>query len=170
VALGLYIADTDLLSAFIKTDHLRYLYSLFAVETIYITSSVWEELARSPSSSLQLAVEDFLAQKQLEVVELTLREMSFSQQLPESLGPGERDTMAYAKFHQGIVLSNESRVAHWCNQIGVKQVRLPTILRQLWQAKILTMAEVRVLIKLLEERDRMRFSSSTLTAIFHHEE
>jgi predicted nucleic acid-binding protein len=170
VSLELYIADTDLLSAFIKTDHLHYLYSLFAVKTIYITTSVWEEITRSPSSSLRLAVEELLAQKRLEVVQVNERERDFSHQLPESLGPGERDTMAYAKFHHGIVLSNESRVAHWCSQIGVKQVRLPTILRQLWRTKILTMAKVSALIKFLEERDRMKFTSSTLTAIFHEEE
>jgi hypothetical protein len=78
--------------------------------------------------------------------------------------------MAYAKFHNGIVLSNESRVAHWCSQIGIQCVRLPAILRRLWQTQILTVEQVRKIIQLLQERDQMRFNNAILTGIFSTEE
>ncbi len=52
--------------------------------------------------------------------------------LPHTLGSGERESMAVAKERDGIILSNESRVAHDCRQNGMSCLRLPDILRALW--------------------------------------
>lgn len=166
----IHIADTDLLSAFIKIDHVNTLITLFNVETIYITPSVLDELNRTPTTFIPRAVKDLLELKILTVVSLSDIEIKFSVNLPNTLASGERQTMAYAKFHGGIVLSNESRVAHWCAQIGVSCVRLPAILRGLWQSQLVTNDDVKHMIHLLEIRDRMVFSPLVLKAIFDTQE
>jgi hypothetical protein len=127
---------------------------------------VLNELNKSPASFLKASVRRYLTSNQLQLVSLTDEEKRFTTNLPGSLGPGELETVAYAKFHAGIVLSNESRVAHWCGQIGIKYIQLPAILRRLWETDILTVDEVKSMILLLQERDRMGFNSTLLAAIF----
>jgi predicted nucleic acid-binding protein len=164
------ISDTDVLSAFIKIEHFDMLLSLFNIETIYITPAVLHELNQSPATLLPLAVQNLITFNRLQVVSLSEGEVGFSDSLPNSLGSGERQTMAYARFHDATVISNESRVAHWCAQFNVNCIRLPSILRLLWQTQLLTIDEVKGVIQLLQERDRMIFSKSSLTAIFDNQE
>ena len=100
------------------------------------------------------------------MVYLTQEEATFRDTLPVTLGAGERESIAIARARGGIVLSNESRVAHHCRTHGVPCVRLPDILRALWVEGIVSQQEVQVIIHDLQVKDRMQFTPSTLHAIF----
>jgi predicted nucleic acid-binding protein len=96
---------------------------------------------------------------------LTPDEVTFRDTLPLALGAGERECVAIAKDRSGVVLSNESRVAHCCRQYGIACLRLPDILRALWVEAVISKQEVREIISDLQIKDRMQFKQSTLEAI-----
>jgi hypothetical protein len=107
-----------------------------------------------------------LAANRFQIVFPTTEESGFAATLPSTLGSGERESLAIARFRDGLVLSNESRVAHWCVQYKVKCVRLPAILQALWKESIVTQEQVRQIVHDLEVLDGMRFKKSTKDAIF----
>jgi hypothetical protein len=98
-------------------------------------------------------------------VYLTQEETALRDTLPVTLGVGERESIAIAKVRGGIVLSNESRVAHHCRTHGVPCVRLPDILRALWVEAVVSQHEVQEIIRDLQVKDRMQFTQSTLHAV-----
>lgn len=93
-------------------------------------------------------------------------DMRTAESLPLTLGTGERESIAVARNQNGILLSNESRVRHWCIRYNIPCINLPAILRGLWVESIFTPDEVQQLINELSVRDRMVFSARTLELIF----
>ncbi len=162
------LADTDVLSALAKIDRLSLLFALFQTPKLQISPGVFREIAHSLSLGRQYAeaILALIAIGQLEVISLTEEEATFCSTLPRSLGSGERESIAIARGRKGTVLSNESRVAHWCRQSQIPCVRLPDILRALWVENIGTKQEVRDIIADLQVRDRMQFKQGTIDAIF----
>jgi hypothetical protein len=67
---------------------------------------------------------------------LTQGEAALRDILPDSLGAGERESIAVARERHGTVLSNETRVAHCCRQNQIPCVRLLDILRALWEGVV----------------------------------
>lgn len=53
------------------------------------------------------------------MVRLSSDEVAAQNALPRTLGAGERESIAAARVRAGTVLSNESRVAHICQQHGI---------------------------------------------------
>ena len=160
--------DTDRLSAMAKIGQIQRLFALLQTSRFHITPGVFGELAHSFNLERQYAVDvlALIAAGQLQMVYLTQEEATFRDILPVTLGAGERESIAIAGARGGIVLSNESRVAHHCRTHGVPCVRLPDILRALWVEGIVSQQEVQVIIHDLQVKDRMQFTPSTLHAIF----
>lgn len=161
------LADTDILSALAKIDRLPLLFTLLRTTQIHIAPGVFQELAHSLSLRRRYA-EVTLAlvpTGQLCVLALTEPESAFCGQLPRTLGAGERESIALAKERQATVLSNESRVAHYCRQYQIPCLRLPDVLRALWVEGIVSKDDVRGMIADLQSRDHMQFKASTLDAI-----
>jgi predicted nucleic acid-binding protein len=162
------LVDTDILSAMAKIGRIQLLFALLPTSQLHITPGVVGELAHSFNLRRQYAVDVFalIAVGQLQLVYLTQEEAAFRDTLPATLGAGERESIAIARGRGGIVLSNESRVAHHCRTHGVSCVRLPDILRALWVEGIVSQREVQEIIRALQVKDRMQFTQSTLHAIF----
>ena len=97
---------------------------------------------------------------------LTPEEAAFRDALPPTLGLGERDSLAVAKHRGGVILSNESRVAHYGRQYEVPCLRLPDILRALWVEGSLAKEEVQAIVHDLQVQDRMQFKPAVLDGIF----
>jgi predicted nucleic acid-binding protein len=161
------LADTDILSALAKVGRLPLLFELFQT-TIHITPSVLRELAHSLNLRRQYAEEVFssISVGQIQVVSLTQGEAALRDILPDSLGAGERESIAVARERHGTVLSNETRVAHCCRQNQIPCVRLPDILRALWVEGVVSRQEMQDIINDLRVKDRMQFKLSTVKAIF----
>ncbi len=162
------LVDTDVLSALAKVARLPLLFTLLQMTNLHIAPGVFKELAHSLSLQRQYAesVFSFISTGQIQVVSLTQTEAVFRDTLPLTLGVGERDSIAIARERSGILLSNESRVAHCCRQYQIPCLRLPDILRALWVEGIIPKQEVQSIIDDLQIKDRMQFKQPTLNAIF----
>jgi predicted nucleic acid-binding protein len=161
------LIDTDVLSAMAKIAHLPLLLTLFQTARLHITPGVLGELTHSLNLQRQYAVDVFalIAAGQIQIVHLTQEEATCRETLPVTLGTGERESIAIASARGGTVLSNESRVAHYCRQQNVPCLRLPDILRALWVAGVVSRQEVQSIIHDLEVKDRLQFKQATLEAI-----
>ena len=128
---------------------------------------VVEGIERSFDLGRQYAIDLFamLSAGQLRIAYLTPEEVAFRDTLPVTLASGERESIAAARSRSGVVLSNESRVAHICREHHVDCLRLPDILRALWVEKVASKMDVEEIIRDLGVKDRMRFKQSTLDAI-----
>lgn len=166
------IADTDILSAFAKIEHLDLLLELFQTRSLYIANSAWEEVeySRQLGRAYALRLAKFADTGKLQVVNPDAQEKLFAETLPSTLSEADRDTLSIASNRGWMVLSNESRVAHHGSAIGVSVLSIPDVLRAFWLKGIQTNQQVRDLIQLLEKLDRMRFSQRTLNAIFAEEQ
>lgn len=158
------LADTDILSAMAKIARLPLLFSLFQTTEIHIAPGVFSELEHSFNLGRDYAQDIFalLASGKIRMVYLTQTEVAFRDTLPAALGAGERESIALGKSRAGVILSNESRVAHCCRHHAVTCLRLPDILRALWAEKIVTKHEVQVVIGDLRVKDRMQFKQETI--------
>lgn len=161
------LADTDILSALAKIGRLPLLLALFRGQELRITPAVLRELEHSFALGRQYAIDLFavLTGGQISIAYLTPAEAKFRDALPITLAAGERESLAVAKERAGTVLSNESRVAHYCQQYEIPCLRLPDILRALWLEGIVSKADVRNMIDELGMKDRMQFKQSVLDAI-----
>jgi predicted nucleic acid-binding protein len=162
------LLDTDMLSAVAKIARLPLLFSLLQTTRLYITPGVFGELTHSFNSGRQYAVDVFtlIAAGRLQIAYLTQEEARLRDTLPVTLGTGERESIAIARTRQGMVLSNESRVAYCCQQHRVSCLRLPDVLRTLWMEGIVSRQEVQEIVRDLQVKDRMQFKQATLEAIF----
>jgi predicted nucleic acid-binding protein len=161
------LADTDILSALAKVTRLPLLFSLLQVTSLQIAPGVFRELAHSLNLRRRYAedVLSLVSTGQIQVIPLTEEEAAFRDTLPGTLGAGERESIAIAKERGGMVLSNESRVAHCCQQYKIPCLRLPAILRALWVEGVVSKQEVQDIIAGLQVEDRMQFKQSTLDAL-----
>lgn len=105
----------------------------------------------------------------MQVVYLTPEEAAFRESLPTTLGAGERESLAVVRMRGGAVLSNESRVAHYCHQYGIPCLRIPDILRALWVEGLVSKEEAQDIVRDLQTKDRIQFKPSVLEAIFAEE-
>lgn len=155
------LSDTDILSAMAKVGQLELLYRLFAIEKLYIVPAVFQELDVAHQKSYR-----FAASISEYVVALTQSESALADELPGTLGAGERESLAVARIRNSALLCNESRVKHWSRQLNIVYFDVPLILRALWTSGVLSQDEVRQLILDLYEHDRMNISVANVTAIF----
>lgn len=162
------LIDTDVISALAKVGGLPLLFTLFRRSNFSITPGVLAELTHSLAMGRQYAetVFGFIGNGRIQVISLTSAEITFRDSLPDTLGAGERESIAVAKERQGTVISNESRVAHYCHQLTISCVRLPDILRALWEEGVVSRQDVQTMIEDLQVKDRMQFKRETLDAIF----
>jgi predicted nucleic acid-binding protein len=162
------LSDTDILSALAKVDKLELLYSLLGIEGLYVVPSVLQELetARNKKFAFAELIFSHIATQRILVTIPTAIESTFASTLPHTLGAGERESLAVAAQRKAVLLSNESRVAHWSRQLKVKYLDFSFLLRAFWIEGVLTQDEVRQLIGDLYIQDRMRISAKSLAAIF----
>jgi len=88
----------------------------------------------------------------------------FMGSLSDTLGVGERESMAICKRLTALFVSNERRVMHHCQANGIHCTNLDEILRALWALKILPVSGVRKVVAEIETKDSLKFRSTT--AIF----
>jgi predicted nucleic acid-binding protein len=162
------LVDADVISALAKVESLFLLFPLFQRSTFSITPGVLAELGHSLTMGRLYAETVFscIGDGRLQVMTLTSEETTFRDALPNTLGVGERESIAVAKKREGVVISNESRVAHYCRQLHVPCIRLPDILRALWTEGVVSRQDVQMMIEDLQVKDRMQFKQETLDAIF----
>ena len=158
--------DTDVLSVFAKIQHLELLFDVFNQDSLNIAAAVEDEIRVGISKGFYFPL-DIIAlgkQKRICTHHPTIVDQAFMGSLPQTLGAGERESMAICKRLTAIFVSNERRVKHHCGENRIDCVNLAEILRALWELKILTQDDVRELIKEIEIKDHLKFR--TIDPIF----
>lgn len=158
--------DTDILSIFSKIQRLPLLFAVFEQDVLNIAAAVENEIAVGVSKGFPFAnaLMELQTQKLLQTHHPTTADEEFMLSLPDTLGAGERESMAICKRLTAFLASNERRVMHHCQVNGIRCTNLDEILRTLWELEILTESDVRKVIAEIETEDFLKFRS--IDAIF----
>ena len=154
--------DTDVLSIFAKIERLPLLFAVFDQEILNITYAVENEVKTGISKGFHFSG-DIIAlqtQGQIRTYHPTSVDREFMRSLPQTLGPGECESMAICKRLTAIFASNERRVMHYCKANRIDCINLVRILRAFWELKILTQTDVREIINEIETKDRLNFRTT----------
>ena len=166
------ISDTNILSSFAAGNSLPLLFRLFAQTEIYIPPAVLEELqvALTYGRSYLNTLFETIATKQLIILPLTADETALLPALPRRLNVGERQAIVLAQRQQGVLLSNDQRAVHYCEQQGIRSLDLVDILRLLWIRKIVSRREVHELIERMHRVEHLTLTAEQRSIIFgaHH--
>ena len=154
--------DTDVLSIFAKIQRLPLLFTVFNEDHLNISTAVENELQTGIAKGFGFA-QDVIAlhsQGQIVTYHPTAVDQRLTATLPQTLGSGERESMAICKRLNAIFVSNERRVKHHCRENGIDCVNLSEILRTLWKRGILMQADVRKVITEIETKDNLKFRTT----------
>ena len=154
--------DTDVLSIFAKIERLPLLFAVFDQETLNITYAVENEVKRGVSKGFSFS-DDIIAlqtQGQIRTYYTTPADQEFMSSLPQTLGAGERESMAICKRLTAIFASNERRVMHYCKAHQIDCLDLVRILRAFWELQILSQTDVQKVITEIETEDRLEFRTT----------
>ena len=154
--------DTDILSIFSKIQRLSLLFAVFQQDILNIATAVENEIAVGVSKGFPFAnaLMELQTQKRLQTHHPTTADEEFMLSLPDTLGAGERESMAICKRLTALFVSNERRVMYHCQANGIRCTNLDEILRALWELKILTESDVRQVITEIETKDSLKFRST----------
>jgi predicted nucleic acid-binding protein len=155
------LVDTNIFSTLAKVGKLDLLLRLFEQEEIGIVPAVYEEVhtgVEKGYSALQ-SILDLVKQGRIHLIPLSEEELVAKTSLPRSFDEREREIVAVAKQRQWPVLTNEKLVKNWCQREELPRLDLPAFLRSLWRTGSVTKEEVEVLIKEIENKDRVVFKN-----------
>ncbi len=151
------LIDTNILVTFATVGKLPLLLQLFSGQQIAITPNVLSEINKAKSLNYAHAekILNFVQEKRIAVIQPTEDELTFSAQLPDNFGLGERDSIAIARKRDYIFLTNERRIVRFCEKEGIICLWLDQLLRLFWREGILSKEQVRDLIVEIEKYDRI---------------
>ena len=153
--------DTDILSIFAKIQRLTLLFTVFDQETLNIAFAVENEIKTGVSKGFRFS-EDIITlqrQRRIQTYHAATIDQEFIDSLPQTLGLGERESMALCKRFFATFASNDRRVMYHCQKNGIHCINLVDILRLLWELQILTQTDVRKVITEIEIEDQLKFRS-----------
>ncbi len=151
------LIDTNIISTFAKIERLRLLVRLFGKRELYLSTNVLTEVMNAKVLGFDFVdkILDMVEGKELGVVSPDWKEIIYMLRLPNSLGSGERDSIAICKHRGGVLLSNDIKVTNFCGRNNIGYIDLNGVLRALWSYDVLTKDEVRELIEIMEEKDNL---------------
>lgn len=153
------IADTNIVSTFARVDSIPLLLDLLKVDRIYVTAATYHELRKAVKVGcdfLQPVVDAIATGIPIDLIELTRQEILTTNSLPDSLGPGEAESIA-ACIHRShaSLLTNDKRARNLCRERNLPCRDLPGILRDLWTRGTTTKSTVKGLIERIETEQGM---------------
>ena len=154
--------DTDVLSIFAKIERLPLLFAVFGQETLNIANAVENEVKTGISKGFHFSNDIIVLQMQgrIRTYHTTPADQEFMSSLPQTLGEGERESIALCKRFTTTFASNEKRVMHHCQTNRIHCINLVDILRLLWELQILTQTDVKKVITEIETKDRLKFRTT----------
>ena len=148
------LLDTDVLSAFAKIDGLDLIHELFLDEEVLITNGVYEELVHIKESGYDFVdqIFNFVRNTPMGDAELSIYH-SFLEHT--KLGKGELQCIAVCTVRNHPFITNDRKAKNFASAKGVLTWDIPDILKSLWMAEIKSKEEVAILMRMLEQKDRM---------------
>lgn len=150
------IVDSDVLSTFGKIRKYELLLKLFPKSKILVSPSVYQDLI--VAKDLGYGFVEYVLDYKPQICTLNQKENEESKKLKErekSLGWGEIESIILAKDRGFILLTNDKRAIKTASKLKVDYFNLPMLLRQFWKQNILSKDEVRKIINLIEEKDKV---------------
>ena len=153
------LLDTNILSTYAKIENLDFLFRYTGRMVLYISTNVWSEIEEADYLGYRFieSVIGMINEEKLLVLPMNENEFKWCMSLPPSFGKGERDSLAICKFRNGSFLTNEKKIIRFCDKESIPALDLPTILRHSWRKGLLTRDEVRAMIQVIEEKDKVTF-------------
>jgi len=154
------VVDTDLASAFAKANHLDLILKLFRKKEPVITPEIYKELFVPVTYGYSFP---HLIFKNLKVIYPTEKEaIEFQQMLLKNpkLGKGELEAIALCKSRGYAYAAIDRRALKFAESMNIVVFPIDVILRLLWVENIISKSEVRELIELLEEKDKLKIVAS----------
>ncbi len=147
----MFFADADILSAFAKTNAVKYLKEF--CRELGISPSIYEELMRAKRAGYSFVDEIF---RNVEIILPSEDEFRDFRNLLESrkdLHEGECQLIVLCKSRKGILLTNDRFVKKFCRKNNIDFLDLEDLLRALKLRKILKHDELKKLIEDIEKKD-----------------
>ena len=162
------ISDTNVLSTLAAGAAFPALCRLYGKHSLAVPPSVQVELQaglEQGKTYLQPVLEAVLI-GQIKIVLLSAEEEFLTFNFPFNLGAGEREAIALAQTRQAILLSNDKEAVRYCQQKGVRVVSLVSLLRLLWVEQVMSVDEVRALIRRAGEAEKLTLTPKQMSVIF----
>ncbi len=152
------LLDTNILSTFAAIYKLQLLEQIFSGKELAISVNVLKEIkiGREKGYMHLEKVLVYTLEKKIVLLETTNEEEKIASELPSVFGPGERDSIAIAKSRDYIFVTNEEKAIKYCLREGITCFWLNVLLRALWSENIMSKEEVKALISLIEQKDRIK--------------
>jgi len=150
------IIDTDLASAFAKANRLDLILRLFQKKEPVITPEIYKELLTPLSYGYSFPRLIF---QKIKVIYPTDKEATEFQEMLltySKLGRGELEAIVLCKNRGYAYAAIDRRALNFAQSMNVVIFPLDVILRLLWMENVITKAEARELIVLLEEKDKLK--------------
>lgn len=152
------VSDTDFLSSFAKIEEVNLIFGVFNTKEIVVGGSVYDELKESPMFDLLLP---YFSSKENKI---TVKKIS-AKNLPEHLGPGERESITLAKENKAKLLMNDKVAGKYAEKIGVKVIDIPAFLFHCKKKKILDTSQLKTMISKLKAKDFYDFEEEVKKAL-----
>jgi predicted nucleic acid-binding protein len=101
---------------------------------------------------------------EIQVLALSPTEQRIAQGMPNNLNVGERQAIALCQIRKAPLLCNDKRAKVYGLSQGIKVIDLPALLRALWVQRVISQAEVQLLLDKMEKVEKLR-----LKKVQHHE-
>ena len=153
------LLDTNIISTFAKIDRMNLIFEIGRKKKFGISTNVLHELedARSIGLNFVNKVFELIDKKKISIFSMSDKEIMWSMNLPSSFGKGERDSLAICKFRKGIIFTNERKIINFCERESIAVLDLPSFLRYLWKSGLKSKDEVKKVIKIIEDKDNIKF-------------
>ena len=151
------LLDTNIISTFSKIGKLELLYDVFNADVLYVSPNVYDELliAKDKGYAFVNHAIHLFQKKKLMLISLTSKEKEKADRLPSSFSKGERDSIAICRERNGIIVTNEKKVANYCKRQGIKYFDLRDVLKALYILMNFSKNEVNKLMNEIEEKDNI---------------
>ena len=150
------IFDTDILSAFAKTDNLHLLKRLFSKHEVYITPEIYEELGIPVDYGYSFPLKIF---EEFKILTPGEKEQEIYREFLRAnrrIGKGELEAICICINRKYYFSSMDEAAISFSEANNVTTISLHAILRALWESGILTKKEVQELILQIEQKDNTR--------------
>lgn len=159
------IIDTDFLSSFFKINRLRLILESLNIKNFIIPSTVYEEIKNSnffeDISHLFVFKERDLTEKSyifVKNVDLNYTSKYFNKEGINDFGKGEIGCFLLAKETNDKILIDDKYARNFAKNNNIKVISIPAFLLRSKTKNILSLEEIKQIIKDLKEKDYYEFS------------
>lgn len=155
------IFDTDILSAFAKSDALQLLKKLFSKQDVYITPEIYEELSIPIDYGHSFPLKIY---KEFKIINPDETEQEMYREFLRGnrrIGKGELEAISICINRKYYFSSMDEAAISFAEASNVITISLHSILRSFWESGILKKEEVRELISKIEQKDNTRIKDTS---------